>query len=191
MSEEKHYPIDGLLSEIMSAAGREDRGFLAELRSGLTENQQERAWPILARQGFNFTDQVERKIWLTVGGLAALLAPSKLIASEWASLGAVMRKIKEGNPDKSESGLKTYEAKFRRLLNCADGEELCEVVVGIVRAAERKGVKVNCRQLYWDLHGWSDEEKREKIRVRWTQDFYGVFEKSEGAKTDAKEAPNE
>lgn len=180
MGDEKNYPIDGLLAEIASAAARDDRGFLAELRSGLNENVQEKAWPIIARQRFRFTDAVERKIWLTVGGLAALLAPAKLNVTGWASLGAVMRRIKEGDSNKSDSGLQSYEAKFRRVLNCPDSDELCDVVIGIVRTAERKSVGVDCRQLFWDLRNWNDEARREEIRLRWTRDFYGAFERQEG-----------
>ena len=179
MSDEKKYPIDEFLSEIAEAAKRDERGFLAELRAGLNENSQERAWPIIARQGFNFTDGVRRRVWLTVGGLAAMLAPTGLMSSSWASMGAVMRKIKDGDSNNGESGIKSCEAKFRRLLNCSNSEELCELVVQVVRTAERKGVAVNCHQLFWDLVKWEDEESREKTRLRWTRDFYGVNQKTE------------
>lgn len=182
MSEEiKKYPIDGLLAEISAAAKRKDRGFLAELRSGLNENTQEKAWPIIAGHCRRFTDSAERKIWLTVGGLVALLAPAGLNVATWSSIGTVMRKIKDGDPNKGENAVKSYEAKFRRILNCHDSDELCDVIINVVRMAERKGVGVNCGQLFWDLQKWNVESKREDVRVKWTSDFYGVFEKRENA----------
>ena len=183
MANESKYPIDKFLEEVL--ARKEDRGFLAELKCGTNENLQARAWPHIAHQGFDFTDTAKRKIWLTIGGLTALLVNSELVTSDWSTIGTVMRKIKGGDSKSNENGLKTYEAKFRRVLNCSDSNELCDVVISIVRTAERKNIKVNCRQLFWDLCDWDNEVKREKVRVRWARDFYGVINNNE---SDQKES---
>lgn len=185
MNEEpKRFAIDDFLNEVK--AHRDDRGYLARLKRGLAEGTEDQAWGILAVQHFDFSDAVKRKVWATVGGLAATLEDAGLLKVEgWENMGMVMRRIMnvEGNVD--ESRMKAYEAKLRRLLNCTSTIELCDLVVGIVRLAESKRVEVNCRQLYFDLNGWDDQEKREKSRVHWAQDFYRVEQEQDGQTSES------
>lgn len=184
MAEEKRYAIDDFLDAIRSE--RDDRGYLARLRRGLSENTEDQAWGILAAQRFDFTDGVKRKIWATVGGLAATLLPDGLMATEgFATLGAVLKCLMHADGKPDESRRLSYEGKLRRLLNCSSATELCDLVVAIVRMADAKGVTVNCRQLYFDLNGWDDCEKREKTRVQWTKDFYR-FEKENDTEGESK-----
>jgi len=178
MSEErKQYAIDALLAEIFARS--EDRGFLAELRRGLNPSTEEQSWPHIAKYAsLVFDDESRRRVCAVVGALAATLVPDGLCTDGYASIGVVMRKIKEGEPSLGESGIKSYETKFRRLLNSPTTLDLCDLVSEVGRNAARKRVVVNCRSLFWDLWKWDDAEAREKIRVRWARDFYGVFERS-------------
>ena len=172
MTEEpKRFAIDDLLDEVK--AHHDDRGYLARLKRGLADGTEDQAWGILATQKFDFSNAVKRKVWATVGGLSAVLVDAGLLRTEGReNLGAVMRHLMNVDGKADESRRRTYEAKLRRLLNCTDAVELCDMVVGVVRQAEAKGVAVNCRQLYFDLNGWDDPDKREKSRVRWAQAFY-------------------
>jgi len=162
--------IDAFLERILSAATRDDRGYLATLRRGLSDTTQEQAWPLVIPWCARFEDVANRKIWCTIGGVAALLFPAKLGIETYASLGSVMRKLATGTA--VQDGILSYEAKFRRILNSPDAVDLCNLVVGIVRTAERKGIPINCKSLFWDLLSWIDHNKREDVRVRWAQDFY-------------------
>lgn len=171
MTGENRYPIDDFLDEVKSH--REDRGYLARLKHGLAEGTEDQAWGILAMQGFDFSNAAKRKVWATVGGLAAILVDDGLLKTDgWDNMGVVMRRIMNSVKSVDESRRKTYEMKLRRLLNCTSAVELCELVAEAVRQAAAKGISVNCRQLYFDLNGWDDIEKREKSRVHWAQDFY-------------------
>lgn len=174
MTEElKRFAIDDFLDEVKVHC--DDRGYLARLKRGLADGTEDQAWSTLAVQHFDFSNAVKRKVWATVGGLSATLMDAGLLKTEgWENMGTVMRHIMNADGKADESRIRTYEAKLRRLLNGSSTVELCDLVVGIVRLAEAKGVAVNCRQLYFDLNGWDDLEKREKIRVRWAQDFYRV-----------------
>ena len=174
MTEEpKRFAIDDFLDEVK--AHRDDRGYLARLKRGLAESTEDQSWCVLAVQRFDFSNAVKRRVWASIGGLAASLVDAGLLKAEgWENMGSVMRQIMSADGEVDESRMKTYETKLRRLLNCTCTVELCELVIGVVRQAEAKGVSVNCRQLYFDLNGWDDPEKREKSRVRWAQSFYHV-----------------
>ena len=180
MNEEpKRFAIDDFLDEVK--AHRDDRGYLARLKRGLAETTEDQAWVTLAVQRFDFSNTVKRKVWATIGGLAATLMDAGLLKTDgWENIGTVMRHIMNADGKADESRVKTYETKLRRLLNCTSTVELCELVVGVVRQAEAKGIAVNCRQLYFDLNGWDDSEKREKSRVHWAQDFYRVEQEQDG-----------
>lgn len=185
MTEEpKRFAIDDFLDEVK--AHHDDRGYLARLKRGLAEGTEDQAWGILAVQHFNFSDVVKRKVWTTIGGLAATLMDAGLLKTEgWENMGTVMRRIIHADGKADESRVKTYETKLRRLLNCTSTIELCDLVIGIVRLAEAKGVAVNCRQLYFDLNSWDDPKKRENSRVHWAQDFYRVEQEQDGQMSES------
>ena len=178
MNENKEWRIDRFLQEVANATARDDRGYLAELRRGLSETTQERAWEHLIPYCVDFdTSAAHRAIWCTVGGLAALLIPDGLVSTEpWSNMGTTMRTIAKGNEDDEAKALKSFEPKFRRLLSCGDTGALCELIVGIGRTAAVKGVPMNLRALFWDLWNWDDPDKRETIRLKWAKQYYHVFE---------------
>lgn len=188
MSEDKKLPIDNLLGEIF--ARREERGFLARLRRGLNEDTEDQAWPSIVRRCRNFSDAIERKIWLTVAGLAAIMIPAELNVPWNCSIGTLLGRQyleeKKRSGKKEDDGKSPYEIMLRKLLNSHDSSELCESVVGVVRSAERKGLQLNCRGLFLDLMDWNDEVKRDRVRLQWTRDFYGLYEKEDN---DGEGAP--
>ena len=178
MNEQTDYPIDFFLKKVKQAAEKDDRGYLAELRRGLSETTQDQAWEHLIPYCTDFdTNAAHRAVWCTVGGLAALLVPDGLVSSErWNNLGTTMRTIAKGGEGDEAKALKSFEPKFRRLLSCGDVVSLCELVVGIGRTADVKDVPVNLRALFWDLWDWDDPDKREDIRLKWAKQYYRVFE---------------
>jgi CRISPR type I-E-associated protein CasB/Cse2 len=172
--------IEGFLTKIREAADRDDRGYLATLRRGLSDTTQQQAWPLIVPWCNRFEDETERKIWCTVGGLAALLARSNLDCRTDASLASVMREIgkkrKKHSAKENQDSANPTEQKFRRILDSPDAIDLCNLVVPVVRMAEREGIPLNCLALFWDLVRWKDQIERDNIRVRWTRDFYRVTE---------------
>lgn len=174
----KDWPIDRFLREVASAANRDDRGYLAELRRGLSKTTEQQAWEHLIPYCSDFENEEHRVAWCTIGGLAALLIRNGLIANEpWSNLGTTMRALAKGDGGRDEAkALKSFEPKFRRALSCDDVVSLCEIVVGIVRAADVKGVPVNLKNLFWDLWNWSEPDKRDDIRLRWSKQYFRVFE---------------
>jgi CRISPR type I-E-associated protein CasB/Cse2 len=109
--------------------------------------------------------------------LAALFVPDGRISSEpWSNLGTTMRDIAKGDGTEEQKALKSFEPKFRLALSCGDTMSLCELVVGIGRTADAKGVPMNLKRLFWDLWNWSDQDKRETIRLQWAKQYFRVFE---------------
>ena len=178
MNEQKDYPLDRFLREVTQAVAKDNRGYLAELRRGLSETTQEQAWEHLIPYCADFdADAAHRAVWCAVGGLAALLIPDGLVSTEpWSNLGTTMRTIAKGSEGDEAKTLKSFEPKFRRILSCGDAVSLCELVIGIGRAAAVKGIPINLRNLFWDLWNWDDLEKREAIRLKWAKQYYHVFE---------------
>ena len=177
MNETKKWPIDRFLEQVEKI--KDDHGTFAELRRGLSETTQDRAWEHLIPFCDDFdSNATHRVVWCTIGGLAATLIPDGLDSTEpWNNLGTTMRTLAKGSGDDDESKtLKSFEPKFRRMLSCGDTCSLCEMVTGIGRTAAVKGVPVNLRRLFWDLWNWDNLEKRDEIRLKWAKQYFSVYE---------------
>ena len=172
---EKERPIERFLQWVAEIVKKDDRGTLAELRRGLSETTQDQSWEHLIPFCEDFdTNREHRVIWCTIGGLAAELLPDGLSSTEpWNNLGTTMRSLAKGTAESDEAkALKSFEPKFRRALSCGDTISLCEMVVGIGRAASAKGVPVNLKVLFWHLWKWNDASEREIVRLQWAKQFF-------------------
>jgi CRISPR type I-E-associated protein CasB/Cse2 len=86
-----------------------------------------------------------------------------------------------GQPGESkEKALKSFDARFRRLLTCEDAVELCDRLRSIIQAADHKGIGVDYERLFWDLQTWHKPEK--KVKLRWAESYWGQ-EHSKGGET--------
>lgn len=141
----------------------EDRGVMADLRHGLSRATEYRAWPHIA-PWCRLDDERERRIWLTTAAGFAIHQRT----AESGNMGTVLRFIAMGD-GRGDEGLKTFDARFRRLLACSSAAEVCGHLAGILRAAERKGVPVNFAQLFTDLKYWGD-----RVKVRWATEYWGA-----------------
>jgi len=138
---------------------KNDRGALANLRGALSEARRPNAWPLLG----GFPGAIGNRAFETVAGL--WVADPELDGGE-GNLGAALAKLKgEHN---------SFEGRFKRLLAC-DENEIAERVVSVVRAAQAKGVRINCAQLLSDLLCW----KNGKPKVEWAKAFWGAVEAPE------------
>jgi CRISPR type I-E-associated protein CasB/Cse2 len=191
MDDVNDYPIDQFLRKVASAAAKDDRGYLAELRRGLSKSTQEQAWEHLIPFCEKFEDSSKRAIWCVIGGLAALLVPNRLDSTDPRSnLGATMRTLAKGNGEGDEAkALKSFEPKFRRALSCGETLSLCEFVVSIGRTAAMKGVPMNLKGLFWDLWNWDDPDKRDAIRLRWARQYFRVVEPKSNVPSSSGENP--
>ena len=145
---------------------KNDRGVMADLRHGFSETTEHRAYPHIA-SWCDITNNCERKIFLLI---AAGFAIHKK-AVNFGNMGTVLKKIATGD-GQGNDGLKTFEARFRRLISCDKAEEICERLPGIIKLTEKKGVPINFVQLYYDLQYWNNDKK-----INWAAEYWGSKKK--------------
>jgi CRISPR type I-E-associated protein CasB/Cse2 len=148
-----------------------DRGAMADLRHGFSEGTAYRAWPHVA-PWCDLTNPRQRVIILAVAGGFATHGGSDAKAG---NLGHTLRRVAKGN-GKKDTGLASFEGRFRRLLSCNTPAELCGMLPGMLRAAERRGVGVNYALLYRDLTYWTADTR---AKVAWAAAFWGTEQPSE------------
>ena len=159
MAAPQTYPIDRFMGAMngwvegdKNNTNPKARGILADLRHGLSEATQYRAWPHILRIYSKAFDIPQKKtIWLTIAGGTAMLLDGK--GEKFGNMGDTLRAIALGH---GKDGLASFESRFRRLLSCRLPEEVCQQLTGIFQAAKQKGVPINFRKLYWDLIHWGN-----------------------------------
>lgn len=146
---------------------KDDRGLMADLRCGFSPAKEHRAWPHIAAY-CPLKNDFKRIVVQTV---AAGFATQPDFSGK-GNLGTTMRMIAKGDAKGSEvrKVLNSFEGRFRRLLTCADTEELCGLVPGIIRTAKAKGIPLNHRQLYCDLCYWNGG----RTKVEWAEAYWGT-----------------
>jgi len=165
---------------------QEDRGALADLRHGFSPGTEYRAWPYIASV-CNLQDDKQRHIWLTI---SAGFATHKATDRRAGNMGATLRALALQQLDESKgTPLKSFDARFRRLLTCDNAIELCDRLRGIILAAQRKGIAIDLERLFRDLQTWHKPEK--KVKLRWAQSYWGQEESKGGETTNASDTnPN-
>jgi CRISPR type I-E-associated protein CasB/Cse2 len=162
MNESKLSPKDRAASFVGALRrARNDRGKLAALRRGLTDNAQLHvaAWPVVAGLG----GDIGQPVFITVAALFA----SHPEESNARSFGETCRRISLGD---SREIPDSFQSRFRRLLACGDVADVTGQLRSWIRLAASKGVGVNYESLFADLWNWpwyADE-----IRVKWAKSFW-------------------
>jgi len=132
---------------------KNDGDAMAALRCVLSPSKLPRAWPLLAPVGGIGNPRIE-----TIAGLFAF-HPDEASAG---NLGKTCRRLRATN--------EWFDARFRRLLGC-DREEICERLRPVLLAAKAKGIPINYKELFVDLHYWNSH-----VKVRWAREYWGAPE---------------
>jgi len=140
---------------------RNDRGKLAALRRGLTDNRQLQvdAWPVVASLG----GDIGNPIYIT---LAAFFA-SHPDESNARNFGETCRRIALGEGQEMPA---SFESRFRRLLASGEVEDVIGQLRSWVRLAASKNIGVNYESLFADLWNWP--WYADSIRVNWARSFW-------------------
>jgi hypothetical protein len=162
MNESKMTPKDRAATFVGALRrARNDRGKLAALRRGLTDNQQLHvdAWPIVASLG----GDIGNPVFITVAALFA----SHPEESNARSFGETCRRIAQGDGKEIAA---SFETRFRRLLASGPVVDVTGQLRSWIRLAASKGVGVNYESLFADLWNWP--WYADKIRVNWAKSFW-------------------
>lgn len=162
MSETKRTPKDRAADFVGTLRrARNDRGKLAALRRGLTDNPRLNvdAWPVIANLGGDI-------------GQAAYVAIAALYASHpeestARSFGETCRRIAQGD---GKEIAESFKRRFRRLLACDSVDDVISQLRSWVRLAASKGIGVNYESLFADLWNWP--WYADDIRVKWAKSFW-------------------
>ncbi len=170
-TKEKASPVDPFLEWLVKH--KRDRGIMADLRHGLSEATEYRAWPhVVPWLGKHFENDTIRAVWLTVGATFAVQRDIQPVATG-SSVAVVLRRLAlgpKGSSGRAEEGLATFAARFRRFLTCETRKEVCERLPGVIQAATRQSppIPIDLRRLYDDLSGWG-----EWVKIRWAREYWG------------------
>ena len=158
-------PIQGFLKWAKVRIEAKDRGCLADLRRGFSPGTEHRCWPHIAIY-CDLSKKRERIIWQTI---AAGFATIEQTANS-GNLGATMRRLAiDGASGSPEDALKSFDARFRRLLTCDSAVEVCERLAGIIKAAKSKNIiPIDFEVLYEDLFYWG-----ERVKLSWAASYWG------------------
>lgn len=178
--------IQRFLARLQQFVDRKDRGALADLRHGFSPGTEYRAWPYIASV-CDLQNDAQRHIWLTV---AAGFATHGGTDPSAGNVGATMRSLALGREQAErkqpkEEALKSFDARFRRLLTCKDAIELCDRLRGVIRAAECHGVGMDYERLFWDLQTWHKPERQ--VKLHWAQYYWGEDESKGGENVNASD----
>lgn len=144
---------------------RNDRGKLAALRRGLSDNVRLRvdAWPVVTGLG----GDLEQQAYMAVAVLFAS-HPEESMARNFGEtcLAVALAGQERGTKEIPESA----ERRFRRLLACSEVDDVVGQLRSWVRFAASKGVGLNYEGLFADLWHWP--WYADDIRVRWARSFW-------------------
>ena len=140
---------------------REDRGKLAALRRGLTNNPRMHvdAWPVIASLG----GDIGQPVYIAIAAFFA----SHPEESKARNFGESCNRIAQGNDKKI---VESFERRFRRLLACGDVADVTFQLRSWIRLAAGKNVGVNYESLFADLWNW--RWHADDIRVKWARSFW-------------------
>jgi CRISPR system Cascade subunit CasB len=152
-------------------------GVMADLRCGLIPSREFRAWPHIARNGFNLELDRER-IPALVTAFAFACQPDA--ASEKENMGDVLRRIACGNG--GSDGLTTFALRFNRILACETSKEVALHLKAVLAMSKTQGISINHKGLFWDLVKWETDES---VRREWANHYFAVNKaKGKDAKGD-------
>lgn len=157
---------------------REDRGVMANLRSGLVERQHRRSWPLLA--AFNgIGDHHAARVVRTVAGLYAT-HPKESASGDFGTTCRALLGDEERQKlaDGGEPG--PVSKRFLHLL-AAEGNEIFDRVasLGLRAKAHNDGIPIHYERLFADL--WTWESQPDRVRERWARSFWAPRSKEDAA----------
>ena len=137
---------------------------MADLRCGLIPSREFRAWPHIARCGFNLELDRER-VPALVTAFAFACQPES--APDKENMGDILRKVACGNG--GADGLSTFALRFNRILACETQQELALHLKTVLAMCKTQGIPINHTRLFWDLVKW---DKDDTVKREWANHYF-------------------
>ena len=164
---------DPLVSYLLDLKRRDDRGALAELRSGLGKAPGEapRMFPHVGR--YLLSSDPSKPSVITAFVVASLFAKHP-VHEAGRSLGKALALAtkRPGNPQ-GKHGEDGVAARFARALD-ADPEDLPRQLEGLISLCESADKGIDWYQFRGDVVALlgEDHDQRDRVRLRWARDFW-------------------
>lgn len=151
---------------------KKNNGLKAKLKRADVPSMAYQSWEFLLSHGINLEWEDVRK---SAAMVAAAIAKSD--ATDNGSLGlglALLEAFKESDSNPSEESGSPASLRLRRLIACSSVDELLRVLRPMLPLIDGKlnGGHLDYARLLRQLWNFHWEERQERIKIDWTQDFY-------------------
>ena len=161
MSERTKNFVDYIIQRVQT-----HKGDAAALRRADNPNTEYQAWEILAGFGVQLDNENQRLPFATI---AADIARAKPEFNGKSAIGQAIAKCYDDGNQSDQA-----KAKLRRLLACDSTAEACRILRPLLTLIESKtNLTLDYASLLNDLLWFSHDDSRQKIKARWSQNFYG------------------
>lgn len=149
-----------------------NNGLKAKLKRADVPSMAYQSWEFLLSHGINLEWEDDRQ---SAALVAAAIAKSDVTGNGSLGLGrALAEAFKDSDSGSSEDNASPASQRLRRLIACSSVAELLQVLRPMLSLIDSRlssghlDYALLLRQL-WDFH-W--EDRQERIKIGWTQDFY-------------------
>lgn len=144
---------------------KKNKGIAAVFRRADNPATEYQCWEQLALFHIELDKDYIRLPYVTV---AAAVAKAKSEKNGATKIGCALANCYENGKESDQA-----KAKLRRLLACDSVEEVCRILRPVFSLILSKSkFSLDYAQVLNDLLGFHQDERRQKIKSRWAQDFY-------------------
>lgn len=167
--------VDFVLERANPASQRHDSGFAARMKRADNPDLEYQIWNILLKFNVDIEFASRRLPFCLVG---AALCRKQAEKDGTFGLGASLRSCFS---DDEEQG----SMRLRRLLACQTTEEACRILRPMLSLITAKATKPLCFSTLLDDLLYFESNGQERIKMRWTRDFYSLFNEPKATEGDA------
>ncbi|MCR5563823.1 MAG: type I-E CRISPR-associated protein Cse2/CasB [Desulfovibrio sp.] len=146
---------------------RDNPGFAAKLRRGDNPDTEYYALGLLCRFGVDIEKENQRLPFALIG---AALCRSHSETDGNCGLGEALYHC-----DKDRNSADEDNPRLRRILACDSVPEICRVLRPVLALLETNGARICLGKLLDDLLLFDKDVSRQRVRLRWAQEYYRCF----------------
>ena len=166
----------GFVLERASAAPKiKDTGFVARMKRADNPDLEYQVWNILLKFNVDIEFAARRLPFCLIGAALCRRQPEK---DGIFGLGASLRSCFGDDEDQGS-------IRLRRLLACQTTEEVCRIVRPMLSLITVKATKPLCFATLLDELLYFESNGQERIKRRWTRDFYSLSNEPKAAEGEA------
>lgn len=156
--------VDYVLKQANPTPPKRDSGFAARMKRADNPDLEYQVWNIFLKFNVNIEYAAQR---LPFGLVGAAMCRQQAEKDGTFSLGASLRSCFGDDEDQGSM-------RLRRLLACQTTEEACRILRPMLSLIAAKATKPLCFARLLDELLFFENQGQERIKMRWTRDFYSL-----------------